>query len=197
MKKKFILFLVVLTFFVSMDIVFASDNLLETQTQNNVIFIKDNDGVFDYSWSFDKQAYNKNYFDFDLGLSYDSPKKNEINAIVGQQIIKKHLSFNYHGNLPSEAKIKINVSDKFKDGDYLYLYYYNEDTNKIEEVETNLKVINGYVTFPITHCSEYFLSLSIVNDASKTNSNNTGVIIIGMIIIVVGLIGFTISNNKK
>lgn len=197
MKKKFILFFVVLTFFVSMDIVFASDNLLETQTQNNVIFIKDNDGVFDYSWSFDKQAYNKNYFDFDLGLSYDSSKKNEINALVGQQIIKKYLSFNYHGDLPSEAKIKVNVSDKFKDGDYLYLYYYNEDTNKIEEIETNLKVINGYVTFPITHCSEYFLSLSIVNDASKTNSNNTGVIIIGMIIIVVGLIGFTISNNKK
>ncbi len=197
MKKKIILILVMFTFFAGTQIISASDNLLETQTQNNVIFIKDNDGTFDYSWSFNKEEYNNNYFDFDLGLSYDSSKLSKINQLVGTSIKKKHLSFNYHGDLPSEAKIKVNVSDKFKDGDYLYLYYYNENSNKIEEVETNLKVINGYVTFPITHCSEYFLTLSIVNDASKTNSNNTGVIIIGMIIIVVGLIGFTISNNKK
>ena len=107
---------------------------------------------------------------------------------------KEYVSFNYHGDLPSTATIKVPVS-KFKDEQMLNLYYYDDTTNKIELVQNNIMVSNGYVTFDIDHCSDYFLTLSVVKEAS--GNNNNGVIIVGMIIIIVGLVGYTLLKNKK
>lgn len=56
-------------------------------------------------------------------------------------------------------------------------------------------VMNGYVTFDIDHCSDYFLTLSIVKEAS--GKSNNGVVIIGMLIIIVGLVGYTIFKGRK
>ena len=47
----------------------------------------------------------------------------------------------------------------------------------------------------IEHCSDYFLTMSIVKEAS--NKNNNGVIIIGMLVVIVGLVGYTMFKNKK
>jgi hypothetical protein len=55
--------------------------------------------------------------------------------------------------------MNVYVGDKYKNGDVVYLYYYNEDTGKIEAVsESGLVVKAGYVEFTITHCSVYFLA---------------------------------------
>ena len=59
----------------------------------------------------------------------------------------------------------------------------------------DVKVNNGLVSFEIEHCSDYFLTLSVVKEAS--GNNNNGVIIVGMIIIIVGLVGYTLLKNKK
>lgn len=49
-----------------------------------------------------------------------------------------------------------------------------------------------------TKTTDLMYNLSIVKDAtSSSGSSNTGIIIVGMIIIVAGLIGFTITKNGK
>lgn len=49
-----------------------------------------------------------------------------------------------------------------------------------------------------TKATDLMYNLSIVKDAtSSSGSSNTGIIIVGMIIIVAGLIGFTITKNGK
>lgn len=192
MKK--LIFLLLICFFTFNINVKASDNLLKTEGKDKVMFIKDNDGSFLYSWSFDKDEYKKNEFEFDLGIEFTSDNKKEINDLIGETIEKKYVSFSYHGELPSTATIKVPVSDKFKDGEKLILYYYNPEKNIIEIIKSDVKVINGNVSFDIEHCSDYFLSKAVVKNAQGTN--NGGIIIVGMVVVIVGLIGYTLMRNK-
>ena len=147
-----------------------------------------------YSWSFDKKAYESKGFEFDMGIKFKSPNKTKINELIGKNIKKEYVSFNYHGNLPSVATIKVPIS-KFNDEDRLNIYYYDDVSNKIEAIKNNVMVKNGYVTFEISHCSDYILTTSTIQNA--TNTNNNGIIIIGMLVVIVGLVGYTMFNNKK
>lgn len=194
MKKRIFVILLIMVFSFMIN-VSASSNLIETKTKDKIMFIKDDGNEFLYSWSFDKDEYSKNAFSFDLGIEFNSPNRKEINDLIGEDINKKYLSFDYHGILPSTATIKTSVEELFEEGDKLNLYYYNEEENKIELISSNIKVINGKVSFEIEHCSDYFLTLAKIKDA-ENNENNGGIIIVGMVIIIVGLIGYTLSRNK-
>lgn len=196
MKKHIFLFLLVMAIlFANVDKVCASNGVVKTKTNDKVIFIQSRNGKFDYSWSFDKKDFNKKDFDFDMKISFQNDKLYDLDKLLGNKNKKKLISFNYHGVLPGKATIKVSVQDSFKDGDVLSLYYYDEDEEKVELVEKRIKVINGHITFDIEHCSSYFVTASIVNDPSKTSDNGT--IIIAMIIVIVGLVGYTIFKNKK
>ncbi len=194
MKKILIIFLAIFLSFAGISSIRASEKLIKTETKDRVMFIQDKNGEFLYSWSFDKNKYNKSDLEFDMTINFESPNEDKINNLISSDIIKEYISFNYHGILPTTATIKVPVNN-FNDGERLKLYYYDEDTNEIELVDDNVLVKNGYVSFEIDHCSDYFLTLSIVNEASNTNNN--GMLIIGMLIIIVGLIGYTIFKNRK
>lgn len=119
--------------------------------------IVDNDKI-KYSWSFDGSEIKGNYDkDLDLNIEFKSIYEEEIENI-NSDIGKYYLQFSHHGNLPSMATITVDVSEKFKDGEYVFLYYYNEETKEIEKASHGIKVKNGYVEFVITHCSTYFLA---------------------------------------
>lgn len=96
----------------------------------------------------------------DLTISFDTDRENEVKEITGRDDLM-YLSFSHHGALPGPAKIKTYVGNKYKDGDVVYLYYFNEDKNRVESVggvNQGLVVKDGYVEYTITHCSLYFLS---------------------------------------
>ena len=106
------------------------------------------------------------------------------------------VSFEHHGKLPTKAKVKIDVSDKYTNGSMLYLYYLNEEERQVEYIDKGLSVINGKVEFEIEHCSNYFLTASIVQDAVN-NPKNVNLIIIVMVVVIIVLIGATLFQNKK
>ena len=194
MKKRIIILIFMVCLFFSMESISASSNLIKTETKNKVMFIKDKNDSFSYSWAFDKEEYNKKEFDFDLEINFSTPNKKKIESIIKEDVKAKYISFNYHGNLPSIATIKVPIS-KFNDEDRLNIYYYDDVSNKIEAIKNNVMVKNGYVTFEISHCSDYILTKSTIQNA--TNTNNNGIIIIGMLVVIVGLVGYTMFNNKK
>lgn len=194
MKKILIILLAVILSFAGISSISASDKLIRTETKDKVMFIQDKNGEFAYSWSFNKNEFKQNEFEFDMGIKFKSPYKDEINSLIDENVKMEYISFNYHGNLPSVATIKVPIK-KFKDGDKLNLYYYDNYSKNIQTIQTNVMVKNGYVSFDIKHCSDYFLTLSIVKEAS--GANNNGIVITGMLIIIVGLIGYTIFKNKK
>lgn len=168
-------------------------NITKTITDDEVIIkLTEKATGLSYSWSFDKDKIG-NKISLDFNIDFESTKKEEIDNISGD-MDKIYLSFNHHGTLPSNAKIKVNVSSKFKDGDKLYLYYYNEITGNAEFVENNIEVIDGYAEFEINHCSEYFLTGAIVNDATN-NPKNLNHIIIGLVVVVLGLMAYTMFKR--
>ena len=136
------------------------------------------------------------YIDNDLRLSLDASTKDtkRINEKVKND--KLIITFDYHGMLPLEAKVKIDVSDKFNDGEKLYLYYYNPDSDEIEYMDNVVFVKNGMAEFQIKHCSDYFLTAAVVNDAVN-NPQSVNYIIIGLIVVVFILIAITLKQSKK
>ena len=135
--------------------------------------------------------------DVNLRLNIDtinSEDTKEIDKRVNQN--KLIVSFDHHGSLPLNAKVKINVGDKFKNNEDLYLYYYNPESKQIEFIENNIIVRDGYATFTIDHCSDYFLTAAVVNDAVN-NPKNLNYIIIGLGAVVVILIAVTLIQSKK
>lgn len=207
--KKFIAFLIVVLFMPTfcyasvidevppyVDIIGINENdynITKTITDDEVIIkLTEKATGLSYSWSFDKDKID-NKISLDFNIDFESTKKEEIDNISGD-MDKIYLSFNHHGTLPSNAKIKVNVSSKFKDGDKLYLYYYNELTGNAEFVENNIEVIDGYAEFEINHCSEYFLTGAIVNDATN-NPKNLNHIIIGLVVVVLGLMAYTMFKR--
>ena len=194
MKKISIILLAFLVFILHVSSISAEDKVNKIETNDKVIFTFSEKGKFLYSWSFDKKSYNNNGFEFDMGIKNKSLFEKKINKLTDKKTPKEFVSFNYHGNLPSSATIKL-PAHNFKDGDRLNLYYYNDETGKIENIKSNIMVSGGYVTFDISHCSDYFLTMSVVKNAE--GANNNGVIIIGMLVVIVGLVGYTIFKNNN
>lgn len=194
MKKISVILLAFLVFILHVSSISAENKVNKIETKDKVIFTFSENGKFLYSWSFDKKSYNNNGFEFDMGIKNKSLFEEKINKLTDKKTLKEFVSFNYHGNLPSSATVKLPAYN-FKDGDRLNLYYYNDATEKIETIKSNIMVSGGYVTFDITHCSDYFLTMSVVKNAE--GANNNGVIIIGMLVIIVGLVGYTIFKNRN
>lgn len=141
-----------------------SSEVFEAAKNNNVdvTFNIKNNNKLTYSWTFASDAIDK-AANIDLGIKIGSSnKKADIEKITKNGNVL-YLSFTHHGELPAPATIKAYVGDKYSDGAKVELYYYNEATNKVELISKNLVVKEGYVTFEIEHCSDYFLSEQINN----------------------------------
>ena len=154
-----------------------------------------------YTWDFikDKEKSIKEniMMDVNLRLNIDTVNSEDTKDIENRVAQNKLIvSFDHHGALPLNAKVKINVKNKFKDNDNLYLYYYNPLTKQIEFMEKDIVVKDGYATFEISHCSDYFLTAAVVNDAVN-NPKNLNYIIIGLGVVVVILIAITLVQSKK
>ena len=178
-------------------------NMTKTETNDEVTYeIINKKKNLTYSWTFKKDdnyktaLKDKMEIDINMGLNILTNIENEtLNNMVDNQD-KLVIAFEHHGELPTNAKIKIDVSDKYKDGEKLYLYYLNEEKNLIEYIDNNLPVKDGYVEFEIEHCSNYFLTASIVQDAVG-NPKNINLIIIVMVVVIIVLIAATLFQNKK
>ena len=139
-KKIFIFTLMIISFFFCKNVNALSTHITKTETNDYYLYdVVDNERNLTYSWKFLKEE-NKNisveenmYIDNDLRLSLDASTKDtkRINEKVKND--KLIITFDYHGMLPLEAKVKIDVSDKFNDGEKLYLYYYNTYSANTQE----------------------------------------------------------------
>lgn len=160
---------------------------------------KDNDKLM-YSWTFDGAKMTSSDYNIDLKVNVGS-SANEAAikaAIPNTKDTPLYLQFNHHGNLPENTTVKVNVLGTYKDGEVLTLYYYNEETKKLEEVSSGISVKDGFVEFNLAHCSDYVL----VKDNKAPNNAQTSsldIILYGTVagISFIGIVGILIANKKK
>ncbi|WP_252247665.1 cell surface protein [Clostridium sp. ZS6] len=102
-----------------------------------------------YVWNFNASDL-KNVSQMDDNFDSEIQTKTQTDSEVV-------INFKHHGVLPGKATIQVNVGDGLN-GDNRYLYYYNEGTNSLELISSNVSVKKGKAIFTITHCSKYILS---------------------------------------
>ena len=109
-----------------------------------------------------------------------------------------YINFKHNGDLPTGTKIKLYVGDKFENGNIVNVYRYNTKEQKLDFVKDNLKVNDGYIEFELEHCSEYFVTMSvIVNKVIEESSINIFMIFtIISIVIILGLVVFIFIKIK-
>ena len=109
-----------------------------------------------YSWTIN----SKNIGDIktiETLINFKTENEDKINALTNHAK-SIYLNFTHEGELPKGTKIKIYVGDQYKDKSIVNLYYYNDSKNKMELIEEELKVENGYVEIEIDHCSDYIIT---------------------------------------
>lgn len=151
-----------------------SSNVFEKLKENQkdiTVGVTDENNRLQYSWTFDSDTVNNTNMDIDLSISFDTDRAEAVKQITGREDLV-YLSFAHHGQLPGPAKIKTYVGSQYKNGDVVYLYYFNEEKNRVESVggkNQGLVVTEGYVEYTITHCSVYFLSTQVAEEVNAVD----------------------------
>ncbi len=117
--------------------------------------------------------------DIDVGLKIYSlkysTKDDDMKSLTSEGMI---LNFASNGNLPSEATVKVKQNKEMSvmlEGKNIYVYYFDESTNKFEEIEKNIPLKDGYYEFNITHNSRYLLTTQPL-DEKLLQENDDGIV---------------------
>lgn len=134
--------------------------------------VKNEDGKERYSWSFkgsEMAAMDREITNLDISLNLqkaaDNKDLSELLELESPSEEKNKnslvISFGHKGDLPAQASVRMYVGDMgYKEGDKLYLYYYNSETGKLDSLPYSSDYVvdsEGYITINIIHCSEYVL----------------------------------------
>lgn len=141
---------------------------MKEKQKDITVGVTDEDNKLQYQWKFDYDKVTQTNMDIDLSISFDTDRADAVKQITGRDDVM-YLSFAHHGSLPGPATIKTYVGNQYKDGELVYLYYFNEEENRVESVggaNKGLIVKDGYVEYTITHCSLYFLSTAEAKDVN-------------------------------
>lgn len=175
---------------------------------NVIIPVTDANGNELYRWTFDSKDINVSKLngkkDIDLTVKFTTAKQAKIQSLVNG--VGKALFIdipNFDGELPGKATLSISVKDKYKDGQKVYLYYYDEKNNKVEKIGDALTVSNGKVDVQITHCSVYFLSdkadVTMKNTATSPKTGDSNGVFASLASMLAGLtlVGAAFRRKKN
>ena len=157
--------------------------------------------------------------DFGVTIGADAGKSipvDVINKVSGERY-SMNLSLAYDGEFGFTATLTVNMEPK-NSGMYANLFYYNEQTGKLEFVSAGQIDSDGNVELAFTHASDYTIVVdaNIMNDNSQADNNadetipapktddsiskyawnNTMIIIIGICIILI-VLGAVFYVRKK
>lgn len=189
--------------------------------------IKDADIIINDETEISKEQLNKikkskkqvrlNYYDKDKKLLYiwyingkEIKETNKFSTFIAftaqnlKEIYKLsnyadgiYIKFQHEGVLPKGTRLKIYVGDKYEDKDIVNLYHHNKTEKQLELVKEKIVVKDKYIEFNIEHCSDYFITMSTINN--NDNNSSPSIIFILLIIaltIIISLIIFIFVKIK-
>ncbi|GAA6408796.1 hypothetical protein K040078D81_29130 [Blautia hominis] len=130
-------------------------------TERTLTIIAEEKGQLLYSWKFTGTGITNIDTFIDFGIA-NSKENKDARSLMAKGAENLYLEFAHEGELPGLAEIELYAGDSFQDGQNLYLYYYNTKKNGVEPIQKSIKVVDGYVTIQIEHCSTYILTTKLV-----------------------------------
>ena len=165
----------------------------------NIVFQKS--GI---SWTFngkDIQSIVTTDIDLSLKAVTDALRAKEVakvKKITGKDEMLIPFSFNYNGQLPGIATIKVYISKDWS-GKSVTICRYFEDKNTYETVTSTIVDTDGYITIKINHCSDYFV-IQVTNLPQTGSTVDMGILInLGAALILIGIfvLIFEIKKRRK
>ena len=186
----------------------SKDDMIALITENvtkNVI-IKTPTGItLTFAKGTMKSVDGKEVYDFGVTISDDYSKHSDMGAITKDNFVSL-IDYNYSGDLPAEAIIKIPVGTDRIGQTLYYLQKVGTDYTLIQSAKVDDE---GYITVKQDHCSTYIVSTADVsednsldkqNETEKTPDSNNVVIYVIITVIIVAIAGavvFVVYKKKK
>ena len=152
--------------------------------------------ILKYTWIIDGSKL-KNVEDINTKLTYSLDNQRDIAKLANYAdgLIVNILS---KGSLDG-VKLKLYVNNKYLDEDRINVYFYKNGSDKLELVNEELSVKDGYIVFDVNDAGDYFLTMSKVYDASIVNhTTKNNIVLPVLILIVTGLVvAICIVYKKK
>ena len=186
---------------INSDSKLSSQDLTKIKNSGKVVnlnYYNDNKELL-YSWILDGSKIN----DFDellTNVSFKSENEKEIKRL-SNYADGIYVSLSNKSKIPSGTKLRIKVKDKYSDKDLVNVYYYDKD--KLTVVKEGIEVKDGYIEFDVKDISDYFITMSKINNSVKEEkNNNTSIILlvalsIILICIIIAIILFILKNKKQ
>jgi len=150
-----------------------------------------------YRWVVDGKNLSK-IKEINTKITFGSENINDI-GIASNYAEGKHVNFEHTGELPDSTQVRLYVADKFSNGDIINVYSYDKDGKKLTSVQKALEVKDGYISFDIENCAEYFITRSNVMDVVEEKKGINVFLIISIVelLVIVGLVVMLIIKSKK
>ena len=143
-------------------------------------------------------------------IIFDSDKKKEISELTNSDD-GLYISFK-QDTISSGIKVKLYVGNKYQDKEFINIYSYDEENNKMNLIQNKVQVEKGYITFVTDTDNNYLLTKDeIINEAAEDVSDNKSVndkkssdsifiyiivLIICVIAIIVGVVVLLLKKKK-
>lgn len=98
-------------------------------TERTLTIIAEEKGQFLYSWKFTGTGITNIDTFIDFGIAKSKENK-DAGSLMAKGAENLYLEFAHEGELPGLVEIELYAGDSFKDGQNLYLYYYNTKKNE-------------------------------------------------------------------
>jgi len=148
-----------------------------------------------YSWIIDG-AKLTDFEQLNLKVLFESKYEDDISKL-SNNANGIYISFTESGILPSGISLRIFVGNKFNNNEFLNVYYYDKNTSKLELLNNNLDVKDGYIEFSVKELSDRFITNKKIENNGKKDIPLYGFIFIGILMILVAIIIFILVYKKS
>ena len=146
--------------------------IIEDNKVNDVVIKSNNDVTFTFAKGTMKSVDGKNEYDFSTTIN--PAYADTMPSYVTKDNFVSQVKFNYSGQLPATASIRIPVGTQYA-GKTLYYSYMNND-NTFADTQTVVVDEEGYITVKQEHCSSYVVTNKApeyISSGSKDTEQDT------------------------
>lgn len=140
--------------------------------------------------------------ELNTGIRFYSVKEDKINQLTNYSEAI-FMDFDSNDNFSNGVKIKVYVGDKYKDNQLVNVYQYNEVTNKMDEIETEVQVSNGFAEITVKNPKDTIitrakLASSVAGAVTLPKDDKTfKIVAIVEGVAIIGLLALTFLKPKK
>lgn len=145
-------------------------NLIADNQKNDVVIKTNNDITFTFAKGTMTETAGVGAYDFSTAVTSDIKEAGTLPEEVTENIFVSKIVYNYSGQLPATASIRLNVGNAYA-GETLYYSRLLEDGTIINMMSAVVDK-DGYMTVEQNHCSTYLITKQQLNVGSTNAASN-------------------------